>query len=189
MEQHIAQLIALLFTAGEGASPARLSSALNVSAAQLTEIITAAEARTASIGLQLHVTDKQVRLATHPDVAGTVREFVGEELKSNLSKSALETITIVLYKGPISRSAIDYIRGVNSTYALQSLVARGLIERHVNPKDARSFVYTVSDEFLRYLGVMSVSELPSFAGLAEAKNEEIAAAISTEETESHDENR
>ncbi|MEK7659620.1 MAG: SMC-Scp complex subunit ScpB [Patescibacteria group bacterium] len=187
MEQYIQQLIALLFTAGEGITHARLEHALNVKRATLDEVCTAASARLEQLGLQIHAADTKITIATHPNVSPVVSDFVGEELKSNLSKSALETMTIVLYKGPVSRSVIDYIRGVNSTYALQSLLARGLVERKVNPKDARSFIYTASEEFLRYLGVMRPSELPGFTALTYAKDDEIAAALVAAEATEHDE--
>lgn len=189
MEEQTQQLIALLFTAGEGVSHARLEQALNIKRSALDELIVGAAPMLEAVGLQIHATDKTVSIATSANVSTIVRDFVGEELKSNLSKSALETMTIVLYKGPVSRSAIDYIRGVNSTYALQSLLARGLVERRVNPKDARSFIYTASDEFLRYLGVMSTSELPSFETLTKAKDDEIAAALSAAEATEHDETK
>jgi segregation and condensation protein B len=182
MDQHIKQFIALLFTSGEGITFARLEQALGVTRPALDEVVVHAGPLLSVLGLQLAVGPTKISIATSTDVSEVVRAFVGEELKSNLSRTALETITIVLYKGPVSRSAIDYIRGVNSTYALQSLLARGLIERRVNPKDARSFVYTVSEEFLRYLGVMQTSELPSFEILSTAKDEEIASAVADEAT-------
>ncbi len=185
MDQHIKQFVALLFTSGEGITFARLEQALGVTRAVLDDITVRAVPLLSALGLQLAIGPTKISVATSTDVSEVVRTFVGEELKSNLSRTALETITIVLYKGPVSRSAIDYIRGVNSTYALQSLLARGLIERRVNPKDARSYVYTVSEEFLRYLGIMHPSELPAFESLSTAKETEIASALAAAESSQH----
>ena len=72
---------------------------------------------------------------------------------------------IIAYKGPLARIEIDYIRGVNSAFVLRNLTMRGLVERIENPKDARSWLYRVSFEFLKYLGLRSIEELPHYMEL------------------------
>ena len=74
----------------------------------------------------------------------------------------METLSIILYQGPISRSDIDYIRGVNSQFILRNLLIRGLIERIDNPNDARSFLYKVSINLLANLGINKIEELPEY---------------------------
>ena len=68
-------------------------------------------------------------LGTAPQMSATVETLTKEELMKDLGKAGLETISIILYKGPISRAEIDYIRGVQSNFILRNLLVRGLIEK------------------------------------------------------------
>ncbi len=72
-------------------------------------------------------------------------------------------MTIVLYRGPIARSQIDYIRGVNSTFTLRNLLIRGLIERIPNPKDSRGFLYRPTFDLMNHLGITRIENLPEYA--------------------------
>ena len=74
----------------------------------------------------------------------------------------MEILSIVLYKGGVSRAEIDYIRGVNSTFILRALSVRGLIDRAEDPKDHRRFIYKPSFDLLSFMGVRSVEELPEW---------------------------
>jgi hypothetical protein len=103
-----------------------------------------------------------VTLTTVPQVSTLIEKITKEELSKELSKAALETLAIVLYKGPIARSEIDYIRGVNSTFILRNLLIRGLVEKIDNPNDQRSFLYGTTLATLEYLGISSSSELPKY---------------------------
>lgn len=110
----------------------------------------------------------KVTLGTHPEVSTTIEELTKEELSRDLGKSALETLAIILYQGPVKRSQIDYVRGVNSQFILRNLLVRGLIDRTVDPSDERSFVYSPSLELLSHLGVGHVRELPEFEKVLES---------------------
>ncbi|MBI2099909.1 MAG: SMC-Scp complex subunit ScpB, partial [Candidatus Vogelbacteria bacterium] len=74
-------------------------------------------------------------------------------------------LTIVLYKGPLTRAEIDYIRGVNSSFILRHLSIRGLVERIPNPKDARSFLYRPTFDLFQHLGLSKIEELPEYGEL------------------------
>ena len=74
----------------------------------------------------------------------------------------MEALAIVAYKGPISRANIEYIRGVDSTFTLRNLLMRGLVEREENPKDRRSYLYRVSANFLKYIGISGMRDLPQY---------------------------
>jgi segregation and condensation protein B len=76
--------------------------------------------------------------------------------------AGLETLSIVLYLGPVSRSEIDYIRGVNSNFILRNLLMRGLVERIEHETDKRSLKYRPTFELLSFLGIGSVEELPEY---------------------------
>jgi len=71
-------------------------------------------------------------------------------------------LAIIAYRGPISRPKINEIRGVDSYYILHQLLSRGLIERIPDSKRANAFLYQVSFEFLKYLGLKNVNELPHY---------------------------
>lgn len=113
-------------------------------------------------GIHLVELGEEVSLATAPEVSEITGRFAKERLEGNLSRSALETLAVILWKGKVSRSSIDYIRGVNSSFSLGTLLVRGLIEREQNPKDARVYLYSPTLQLLKYLGITSLKELPDF---------------------------
>ena len=85
-----------------------------------------------------------------------------EELSKDLGKAGLETLSIIIYQGPISRAEIDYIRGVNSQFILRNLLIKGLIDRVDNPTDQRSFLYKPSLELFSFLGISKIEDIPDF---------------------------
>ena len=74
----------------------------------------------------------------------------------------METLAIVAYSGPVPRAEIDFIRGVNSSFTLRNLLISGLVEREINPKDRRTFIYKPSMDFLRFLGLGKLEDLPEY---------------------------
>ena len=106
--------------------------------------------------------DGMWQLASNPANASFVEELIKSEFKQELSRSALETLAIVAYKGPISRIEIEYLRGVNSSFTMRNLLMRGLVERVENPKDARSYLYRVTFDFLKHFGLTNMEQLPRF---------------------------
>ena len=74
----------------------------------------------------------------------------------------METLSIVLYRGPVRKSEIDYIRGVNSATILRNLLVRGLVERKTDENNQRSFFYLPTFELLSYLGISELKELPEY---------------------------
>ena len=113
-------------------------------------------------GLTLIQTDTEVMLGTAKEFSPLIEQLTKEELSRDLGKAGLETLSIVLYQGPISRADIDYIRGVNSQFILRNLLIRGLVERIDNPKDARSFLYKTTLDLLAHLGISKVEDLPEY---------------------------
>ena len=107
-------------------------------------------------------TDEEIMLGTAKELSPLIEQITKEELIKDLGKAGLETLSIVLYQGPISRAGIDYIRGVNSQFILRNLLIRGLIERVDNPADSRSFLYKPTLALLSHLGISSIAELPEY---------------------------
>ena len=116
-------------------------------------------------GIRVLTSPEGIQLVTAPEAAGAVEAFVKSGIRERLTPAAAETLAIVAYRGPISRSGIEAIRGVNSAFTLRLLALRGLVVRAPHPKDRRMFVYEVSAEFLRHLGVASVGMLPDYPAL------------------------
>jgi segregation and condensation protein B len=106
--------------------------------------------------------NEEVMLGTSPEASKLIEQITKEELTKDLGKAALETLSVILYKGPVKRSDIDYIRGVNSTFILRNLLIRGLVEKKQAPDDARASVYSASFELLAHLGVAEIKNLPNF---------------------------
>ena len=106
------------------------------------------------------------RLYTHPDTAPIVEQFVLSSRQARLTKAALETLSIVAYKQPVTRHQVSAIRGVNSDGVLRALTDRGLIEeagREETP--GRPVLYGTTPGFLERLGLPSLASLPSLAPL------------------------
>lgn len=119
-------------------------------------------------GIVLVSKDDEYTLATSKDVSEIIEKLTKEELVKDLGKAGLETLSIIIYQGPISRAEIDYIRGVQSNFILRNLMIRGLVEKVSNPSDQRSFLYKPTFELLSYLGVSKIEDLPDFE---KARNE------------------
>lgn len=125
-------------------------------------------------GIVLIQNGEEWQLATNPKNREVIERLSQGEFSGELSRPGLEVLAIVAYNGPVSRSAIDYLRGVDSSFTLRSLLLRGLVARDENPKDRRSYLYRISTEFLKHLGLSSHRELPSFTELrAHAEEVEI----------------
>lgn len=101
-----------------------------------------------------------VSFGTHPKASGLIESLIKEELSRELGRAGLETLAIILYKGPISRREIDHIRGVNSSFILRNLLIRGLIERTEGTE--RSYSYKSTLKLLEHLGISRREDLPDF---------------------------
>lgn len=113
-------------------------------------------------GLTLVLSDDKVSLLTSENTNDLISSIAKDTEERELSKQALETLAIILYKGKIAKQELDYIRGVNSVFILRNLLIRGLIEKKSNPEDKRSFMYSVTHDTLAFLGIQKVSDLPQF---------------------------
>lgn len=110
---------------------------------------------------------REVELRTSPDAAECVEAVRKEELSRDIGKAGLETLAIVLYKGPSTRSQIDFIRGVNSSHILRMLTMRGFVRRIDNPDDERSYLYEPTTDLLAALGARKAEDVPEYAAIAE----------------------
>lgn len=115
-------------------------------------------------GVRLVLDGNNVQLMTAPEQAEFVAEYLDAEQTGELTRPSMETLTIIAYRGPVSKSEIELIRGVNCSMILRNLQMRGLAEE-VGETETGSPVYRVTLEFLRFLGVNKVEDLPNFEEL------------------------
>jgi len=120
-------------------------------------------------GLSLLRKDQKAQLVSDPAQGKLVESFIKEEFTGALSRAALETLAIISYRGPIPKPEIDMIRGVNSAIMLRTLLVRGLVERKRSTKDARTYVYSLTFDFMRHLGVNKIEDLPKYEELRHNK--------------------
>jgi segregation and condensation protein B len=163
-EQKLAALEALLFIHGEPLTTAKIAAIIEVDGAAAAELVAEFGRRleAAGRGLTLITQDDRVQLATKPAFHSILERFVKDELSEDLTPASLETLTIVSYFGPLSRSRIEYQRGVNSSFILRSLLLRGLIERFPDPDRPNSYLYRPTFELLRHLGADKQESLPEY---------------------------
>ena len=120
-----------------------------------------------SSGLTLLQAAENWQFATTPENSEIVKNFLNAELREKLTDASIETLAIIAYRQPISRTEIEAIRGVNCQYSIRHLLIRGLIQKSANSKDSRQNLYETTTEFLQHLGLSSVIELPDFQTLVE----------------------
>jgi len=160
-------LEALLFLRGEPMKQEDLARAMDVAVDAVSQGLQTLEERLQSSGsgLRLLRAPDGVQLVTASDHAEIVERFLKAGMREQLTPAAAETLAIVAYRGPIHRAGIEAIRGVNSSFTLRLLAIRGLVERSPSPKDRRVFLYQISADALRHLGLTTVQDLPDYASL------------------------
>jgi segregation and condensation protein B len=158
------KLEALLFWKGEPMSKKKAREALGCSAEELDGAVKSLEASLLSRGLRVMVNGDELEMRTAPEVSDMITKLTKDELIRDLGKAGLETLSIILYKGPVKRSDIDYIRGVNSSFILRNLLIRGLIERVTEREGqgGRGYSYKPTTDLLAHLGVSKLEDLPEY---------------------------
>lgn len=161
----LARLEALLFVAPGAVTAGQLATALELSTQEVETGLAALEARYAQNGLDYGIRIQRihgrVQLTTAPQAASLIERFLGLEATSRLSRAALEALSIIAYKEPVTRPQIDAIRGVNSDGVLKSLLSKGLIQE-VGRAEApgRPILYSITQDFLAHFGLNSLEDLP-----------------------------
>ncbi len=156
----------ILFTMGRSVEIKELADALRITEEETRQVLDglSAEYRKEERGIQLVFLEKHVQLCTKPQYYEYLIRIASRPQKQVLSDSALETLSIVAYKQPVTRGEIERIRGVKSDHAIAKLMDYDLIEE-IGRLDApgRPVLFATTEEFLRCFGVSSVAELPQAA--------------------------
>ncbi|MFH1426150.1 MAG: SMC-Scp complex subunit ScpB [Candidatus Kerfeldbacteria bacterium] len=110
-----------------------------------------------------------VQLATSKKNAEFINGYIAAEEAGELTRPSLETLTIIAYRGPVSKSEIELIRGVNCSLILRNLLIRGMVEE-VGETESGSPLYRVTLDFLRFLGLNKAADLPDYDELNKNTN-------------------
>ena len=174
------EIEAVLFWKGEPITIKKLAQIFAKTEEEISTCLAELEKNLSGRGIVLIRKESEVALGTSKDASELIEKLTKEELVKDLGRAGLETLSIIIYQGPVSRAEIDYIRGVQSTFILRNLMIRGLVEKIQNPKDQRSFLYKPTFELLSYLGLSKIEEMPEFAQ-AKAEIESFKNTQKTEE--------
>ena len=160
-----------MFALGRPLSHAELAKQLGVNAEDVAAALAQAQS---GRGVAIVDDGKQVELRAAPEAAEMIERIRKDEYAREVGKAGQEVLAAVIYRGPLTRSEIDFIRGVNSSQTLRTLTMRGLVRKIQNPKDSRSFLYEATTELLATLGVQRAQDLPEYSAVREklAKLEE-----------------
>lgn len=158
----------LLFLSGEPLKMAKIAKICESSKDEVESalMMLQEEYAAAKRGIILLKKEDEIQLSTNPENFSFVDQLVKGEMQESLSKATLEVLAIAAYKGPITRAEIESIRGVNCSFTLRSLMMRGLLERIENPKDGRGYLYKISFEFMKKLGIENIDKLPDYRELS-----------------------
>ena len=159
-------LEAILLVAMEPVAPALLAQLLEISQATVDALCErlAATYEVAGHGFQLVKVAGGFRFQSHPDLAPYVERFVLDGQQVRVSSAALETMAIIAYKQPLSRSQIAAIRGVDPESVMRTLQARGYItEVQRDDGPGQAVLFGTTPLFLERLGIASLDDLPSIA--------------------------
>jgi len=177
-----AQLEALLFVAEKPLSRREIGALAGVDRAAVDERLGDLEVSLAGRGIRLILVGDRVELATAPQAGALVARYVGADAV-RLSPAALETLAIVAYRQPVTRAAIERIRGVDSDYTVRALLHRRLIqEQGRSEAPGRPILYGTGFDFLERFGLASLDDLPALDLEVAARlvdGEPTAAATST----------
>lgn len=152
----------ILFVQGEPLAISRLVKITGAKKAEIESALRELAEEYRERGIRLIENGDEWQFATHPANKAIVERLVTSELSEDLSRASREVLSTIAYKGPMSRAEIEYIRGVNSSFTLRSILIRGLVSREENPSDRRSYLYRISTDFLKYLGLTRPEELPQY---------------------------
>jgi len=175
-----AALHAILFASGEPLAKKDITKLLGLKESELAIALKALIAQLDGHGVSIIETATELELRTAPEAANIVKKLRESELSRELGKASIETLAVIAYSTPTSgvgaptesvgggatRGEVDWVRGVNSSTSLRTLLMRGLIEGREDPRDKRRVQYSLTTEALAHLGLTNAGDLPRHAELS-----------------------
>ena len=170
----------ILFGAGDGVSMTELCRCLDkpASEVQFAMEILKQDYQSKARGIRLVQTKDTYQLSTKPEYYGYIKEITRQQEKTGLSRAALETLAIIAYRQPVTRLAVDELRGVSSSSAIQRLLDRGLIcDGGRLEAPGRPILYKTTTAFLKTMGFTNLKEMPEFEVFSQGKQESFDLAL------------
>ena len=162
----LSALEAILFVAEAPVPTGELAEVLELSKKEIESLLGQLEGELSErdAGIVLRATGGGWRLYSHPDAYPYLERFASSATARKLSNAAIETLSVIAYRQPVSRTQVSEIRGVDSDSAVRTLERFGLIEEKERLSiPGNPAVYATTDLFLEKLGINSLSELPPLA--------------------------
>jgi segregation and condensation protein B len=152
---------ACLFISSEPVTLAALAKAADASPDEVKAAVEHLSATFESRGLRLVSQRGKYLMVTAPELAPYAERLASSQLRPELSPAALETLAVIAYRQPVTKTSIDEIRGVASDQTLKNLLIRGLVEEAGQADSpGKPTLYTTSLKFLQHLGISSPDQLP-----------------------------
>ncbi len=168
-------LESILFAAGREVRISELATAVGASESDILAALQQMSVfyeRDYTRGLVLLAHEGSVELVTSAKNAAAVRHFFGKETatvaQEDLSDASMETLAVIAYRGPLSKAAIDQLRGINSAVMIRNLLVRGFIEKvrdRAGATNGGAELYQVTSDFLRATGKERVEDFPEYEAL------------------------
>ncbi len=157
---------ALLFYKAAPQSKNKLQKLFAVPRDEFAEALEIVRKRLENGATRLVETDKEIQLVSAPELSDFIESLRKQDLTGDIGKAGAETLSIILYREPVSRAEIDRIRGVNSSFILRNLMTRGLVVRESTT--GNSFQFRISTNLLQHLGVTDKRQLPEYSAIMSA---------------------
>ena len=164
------QIESILFVASKPLLIKKIAKAVQKKEAEVKEVLESLKLKynNENSGIHILIEGGKIQMVTEPANSEVISLFIKNEASGELTKAQLETLTIILYRGPLTRPEIEQIRGVNCSLILRNLLIRGLIEENEDDNKILQ-VYTVSFETIRQLGINFITDLPDYKKFREHK--------------------
>ena len=156
------KLEGVLFYKAAPLKKSALAKLFEVSAEELESATTTLSERLKSGATRLVISETELELVTSSELDELIESLRKDDMKRDIGKAGAETLAIILYRGPVTRSDIDRVRGVNSSFILRNLLVRGLIEKS---GEGRNISYHATPALLGHLGVTDKTSLPGFTDI------------------------
>ena len=179
----------ILFGAGDKISLSELCQSLNKTSSEVRFAIEILKQdyQSRARGIRIVQVKDTYQLSTKPENYEYIKEITKHQEKTGLSRAALETLSIIAYRQPVTRIAIDELRGVSSSSAIQRLLDRGLIcDGGRLEAPGRPILYKTTNEFLKTVGFSSLKEMPEYEVFSQGRQEEFNLEIIANETQKNE---
>ncbi len=154
------QIEGVLFFKGEPVTGHFLSVTLGATQEEIEKGLGILRNDLSNRGITLIQNGDSYMLGTKPEIAPLIEKLLKDKISKDLGKAGLETLAVVLYRSPVSRSEVSHLRGVNSSYIFRSLMVRGLVEEFEDTEKGTLCRPTL--KLLSFMGISNVEDLPDY---------------------------